>query len=175
VTSVVVFGGSATQVWEKDYSFAVQLGEALAKNGFHVINGGYFGIMGAVSRGAQSVGGQVTGVVCETFTFRDGENPWLTHKIVEKNTVSRLSLMLEMADAAIALPGKIGTLNEILMLMTLWKTRETNIPLICSKDPFEKALKLLTEEGLLDPGEIKQISFESDLEGTISTLKEKLL
>ena len=175
MTSVVVFGGSATQVWDKEYSLAVQLGEALAKNGYHVINGGYFGIMGAVSRGAQSAGGQVTGVVCETFTFRDGENPWLTHKIVEKNTISRLSLMLEMADVAIALPGKIGTLNEILMLMTLWKTRETNIPLICFKDPFEKVFKSLAKDGLLDPSEVDQIFFESDLEGTIFTLKEKLL
>ena len=81
MSKVIVFGASATETWEPIYQEAILLGKKLAMYGHEVWNGGYFGLMGAVSRGAFSKGGVVVGVTSKTFSFRSGENPWLSKTI----------------------------------------------------------------------------------------------
>ena len=61
MSKVIVFGASATETWEPIYQEAILLGKKLAMYGHEVWNGGYFGLMGAVSRGAISEGGVVVG------------------------------------------------------------------------------------------------------------------
>jgi uncharacterized protein (TIGR00730 family) len=148
--AIVVFGSSSIPTWDPIYAQAIELGNRLAGAGFSVVNGGYFGLMGAVSRGSCSKGGSTLGVTSQTFSFRSGPNPWLSETLEEKNSVQRLGTMIQLAQGAIAMPGNLGTLNEILMLMTLWKVRESEIPLILWKNPFEKCLNFLQQEGILD-------------------------
>lgn len=159
MSKVVVFGASAAETWEPIYQEAVTLGKKLAASGHEVWNGGYFGLMGAVSRGAFAEGGIVVGVTSKTFSFRSGENPWLSRTIEANDSIERLKIMLMECDIAIALPGSIGTLNEILMLLTLWKVREAKIPLFAWKTPYEALLHNLHEDGHLDFEILSKVSF----------------
>ena len=164
MSKVIVFGASATETWEPIYQEGINLGKKLAISGHEVWNGGYFGLMGAVSRGARSAGGIVRGVTSKTFSFRSGENPWLTHKIEAENSIERLKIMLIRCDVAIALPGSIGTLNEILMLLTLWKVRESEMPLIAWKSTYEDLFFQLKNDGYLNPEILSKVIFVDNTE-----------
>ena len=159
MSKVIVFGASATDTWEPIYQEAILLGKKLAMYGHEVWNGGYFGLMGAVSRGAFSEGGVVVGVTSKTFSFRSGENPWLSRKIEADDSIQRLKIMLTECDIAIALPGSIGTLNEILMLLTLWKVREIKMPLIAWKSTYMNLLNHLNQNQYLDSEALSKIFF----------------
>ena len=164
MSKVVVFGASATETWEPIYQETILLGKKLAILGHEVWNGGYFGLMGAVSRGAFSEGGVVVGVTSKTFSFRSGENPWLTKKIEANDSIERLKIMLNESDIAIAMPGSIGTLNEIFMLLTLWKVHESKMPLIAWKSTYQSLLNQLNENNYLDCETILRIKFVNTIE-----------
>lgn len=168
MSKVIVFGASATQTWESIYEEAVNLGRGLAELGHEVWNGGYFGLMGAVSRGAHSVKGNVVGVTSQTFTFRSGPNPWLSNSIDASNTIDRLQIMLQNCEIAIALPGSIGTLNEIIMLMTLWKVSEIDSELMLWSEPYEALMNNLLAQGYLSHKLFNRIIFVKDWNAAIS-------
>ena len=172
MSKVVVFGASATETWEPIYQEAISLGKKLAESGHEVWNGGYFGLMGAVSRGASSEGGMVVGVTSKTFSFRSGENPWLNRTIEANDSIERLKIMLTECDIAIALPGSIGTLNEIMMLLTLWKVYETKMPLFAWKNPYESLLQGLNKDGYLDYKVLKKVLF---VDNTADIFKQNLI
>jgi len=73
--------------------------------------------MEAVSRGASESGGQVIGVTCaEIESWRNvGANPWVQLELKQETLIQRLDMLINQCDAALALPGGIGTLAEILV------------------------------------------------------------
>lgn len=115
---VAVFGGASPRPGELAYQEAERLGHLLGKAGFTVINGGYIGTMEAVSKGASQAGGYVIGVTClEIESWRGvGANPYLHQERRCKTLAERLDVLVHDCDAAIALPGGVGTLAEILYL-----------------------------------------------------------
>jgi uncharacterized protein (TIGR00730 family) len=119
VAKVTVFGGAAPKPGEDAYKEAYLLGKMLASSGHVVINGGYIGTMEAVSRGAAEAGGIVIGVTSDEIEeYRPGSpNPWITQEMRYPQLRQRLMAMIDRSDAAIALPGGVGTLTEIL---TTW-------------------------------------------------------
>lgn len=119
MSKVAVFGGTAPKPGDAAYEEAYLLGKLLATAGHTVINGGYIGTMEAVSRGAAEAGGFVIGITCDEIeNFRPTKaNPWIQQEIRYPALRQRLMGMIDNADAAIALPGGVGTLTEIL---TTW-------------------------------------------------------
>ena len=115
---VTVFGGAAAQPGDTAYQEAQQLGSLLADSGHIVLTGGYMGAMEATSRGAAEAGGHVIGVTCvEIERWRNSRaNPWVMEEWKVESLMERLSLLMDRADAAIALPGGPGTLAEITLL-----------------------------------------------------------
>lgn len=115
---VAVFGGASPRPGQTSYQEALRLGELLGKAGYNVMTGGYVGTMEAVSRGAAEAGAHVIGVTCvEIEVFRSGgPNPWVKEEIRTEILRERISIMIESCDAAIALPGGIGTLAEIMLM-----------------------------------------------------------
>jgi uncharacterized protein (TIGR00725 family) len=96
------------------YKSAEHLGELLAEAGFPVVNGGYTGVMEAVSKGAHSVGGGVIGVTAEVYFARDREpNEFLTKEIKVKSANDQLMELIDLADAYIACGISAGTLVEV--------------------------------------------------------------
>ncbi len=101
---------------------ATEFGEALVKNGIDLVFGaGVNGIMGEVARSVRDRGGHVTGVIPEFLLQNEANsNPEsICHDVlVTKNMHERKQMMFEHADAFVTLPGGIGTLEEIVEMMT---------------------------------------------------------
>ncbi len=113
---VVVFGASAPRPGESDYEAGMACGAGLARAGLSVATGGYGGVMEAVSRGASEAGGHVIGITApEVFPGRVGANPWVAEELPSPTIPLRIARLLEISDAAIALPGSIGTLTELIL------------------------------------------------------------
>jgi uncharacterized protein (TIGR00725 family) len=116
--NVTVFGGASARPGEPGYQDALKLGSLLAQAGHTVLTGGYMGTMEAASKGAALSGGHVIGVTCaEIERWRDARaNPWVKEEWKTDTLVERLFLLMDEAQAAIALPGGTGTLVEITLL-----------------------------------------------------------
>ena len=97
------------------------LGGLLAQRGHTVLTGGYIGVMEAVSRGASEAGGHVIGVTCEDIEAWRGvkANAWVKEERRKKTLLERIHAIIEGCDAAIAMPGGLGTLAEISVMWNL--------------------------------------------------------
>ena len=115
---ISVFGGANPQPGSEVYQHAYQLGKLLGQAGLTVLTGGYMGTMEATSRGASEAGGHVIGVTCQEIeTWRPIDpNPWVAEEWRKESLLDRLKALTENCDAAIALPGGVGTLLEISLL-----------------------------------------------------------
>lgn len=122
IKNVTVFGGSTPG--SIDYQKALNLGEMLARNGYSILTGGYIGTMEAVSRGAAEAGGHVIGVTCDEIeSWRKVKpNAWIIEERRFPTIRERLSALIEDCDAALALPGGVGTLTEIALMWNLLLT-----------------------------------------------------
>ncbi|HUC54313.1 MAG TPA: LOG family protein [Candidatus Cybelea sp.] len=109
---VTVFGSSRPREGEADYEEARILGRALAKHGFCICNGGYGGVMEAVSRGAKEAGGRTYGVTAEFFKTAK-LNAWIDVEVRAKTWEERLFELIRRADAFVACKGGTGTLVEL--------------------------------------------------------------
>ena len=112
---ISVFGGSTPKPGSPAFQEAYKLGQMLGDAGMTVLTGGYSGTMEAVSRGASEAGGHVIGVTSEEIeAWRPiGPNAWVAEEWRCQTLNERLNTLVENCDAAIALPGGIGTLLEI--------------------------------------------------------------
>ena len=117
-TRITVFGGSKPKKGEFAYQDALILGTLLGQAGFTVITGGYIGTMEAVSRGASQAGGHVIGITCDEIeSWRPVvPNPWIKEELRFPTLKNRLYALINNCDAALALPGGIGTLQEIIVM-----------------------------------------------------------
>ncbi|MQC26459.1 MAG: LOG family protein [Chloroflexi bacterium] len=147
--NVTVFGGSTPRPGETAYEQAQHLGTLLAKAGHTILRGGYTGTMEAVSRGAAEAGGHVVGITCEEIeAWRPGgANQWVLEERSYKTLRARLYALVDGCDAALALPGGIGTLAEIgVMWSQLQTSGEAPRPLILIGPGWQKALTALIED-----------------------------
>lgn len=121
IKSVCVYCASSTKIDEAYFKAAEQLGKLLAEKNISVINGaGCQGLMAAVSNSALEAGGKVTGVIPRFMVEQGWNHTGLTQTIETDTMHERKSLMAEMSDAVITLPGGCGTLEELMEIIT-WK------------------------------------------------------
>lgn len=113
--NITVFGGSSPKPGDRTYKEAEILGRLLGEEGHVVLTGGYIGTMEAVSKGAKEAGSRVIGVTCkEIERWRPIKANQYVIEEWECETLSeRIAKLIDYCDAAIALPGGIGTLAEI--------------------------------------------------------------
>ena len=146
---VTVFGGSLPKPGEPAYEDALELGKLLGAAGYTVLTGGYMGTMEAVSRGASESGGHVVGVTCDEIeSWRPAKpNPWVQEEMRYPTLRQRLYALIDACDAAIALPGGVGTLAEI---ATMWSqmqvTTTSPLPLILIGDGWKIMLEDFFDE-----------------------------
>jgi uncharacterized protein (TIGR00730 family) len=112
---ISVFGGASPKPDSTAYLEAYQLGKLLGDAGLTVMTGGYVGTMEAVSRGANEAGANVIGVTSDEIeAYRPMDpNQWVTEEWRCSTFKERLDQLVENCDAAIALPGGVGTMVEI--------------------------------------------------------------
>ena len=121
MNSVCVYCASSTQIDEKYFRAAKELGTLIAQRGLRLITGaGNMGLMCAVEDAALAAGGKVTGVI-PSFMIQEGwHHTGLTELIETTSMHERKQTMATLADGAIALPGGCGTFEELLEIIT-WK------------------------------------------------------
>jgi uncharacterized protein (TIGR00730 family) len=119
--SVCVFCGARPGRDPAHLDAARQTGAALAERGVRVVfGGGSVGMMGAVADAALDAGGEVVGVIPRALVEREAAHPGTDLRVVG-SMHERKALMAELSDAFIALPGGIGTLEELFEVWT-WGT-----------------------------------------------------
>ena len=112
--SVAVYCGSRFGDLAAYSQAARELGRLIARSGGSVVyGGGRVGLMGAVADAALAAGGSVIGVIPQALMDREVGHPGLTELHVVQTMHERKQMMAERADAFVALPGGIGTLEEI--------------------------------------------------------------
>ena len=116
-----VYAASSSQVSSEYIDAAAELGRTLAAEGIEIVYGaGKVGLMGALADAALDAGGKVTGVIPQFMV----DNGWcrekLTNLIVTPDMHTRKEKIVSLADATIALPGGVGTLEELMEIIT-WK------------------------------------------------------
>jgi uncharacterized protein (TIGR00730 family) len=118
INSVCVYCGSGPGTDPAYLEAAEQFGHALAENGVRLVyGGGKVGLMGAISRAALDAGGEVTGIIPEFLVAREHARK-SGGLIVTRDMHERKRKMFELADAFVALPGGVGTLEEIVEQIT---------------------------------------------------------
>lgn len=110
------FGGAINDRTTKEYSDSILIGEFLANNGYIVKNGGYSGLMEAVSKGTSEAGGEVIGITCRTFPSIKG-NQYLTETRPSSDIYNRLRDLTFFSEVFVIQRGGVGTLAELFLLL----------------------------------------------------------
>jgi len=146
---VSVFGSAHPIPGDSDYLQAYQLGKLLAQEGHVVLNGGYVGTMEAVSRGCTEAGGHVIGVTSDDIEKwrNDKPNPWISEVLHNSDLIGRISGLIKNCDAAIALPGGVGTLAEIALTWNMIILESIPVPyLILVGNSWKNIINSLYQE-----------------------------
>ncbi len=116
---ICVFAGSSPGKRPEYAEAAQQLGEELCARGYDLVyGGGGVGLMGAVADSVLGNGGQVIGVIPEALAEKEVAHRGLTELHVVASMHERKALMAELSNAFIALPGGLGTLEELFEVLT---------------------------------------------------------
>jgi uncharacterized protein (TIGR00730 family) len=114
VRRICIFCGASPGRVPAYLELAAAVGEALARRGIGVVyGGGRVGMMGAVADAALAAGGEVIGVIPRRLVDRELAHPGLTSLRVVDTLHERKAEMAALADGFIALPGGLGTLEEL--------------------------------------------------------------
>ena len=155
--NVCVFCASSANIDTRYLDAARELGALLAQGGWRCVNGGgAVGLMGAVTDGVLDADGAVTGVIPKFMV----DNGWcydrLEDVIVTADMHQRKQIMSDMADAVIALPGGVGTFEELLETLTWRQLGLVKVPVIILNtlgyyDALLAMLRHAIDEGFMKP------------------------
>jgi uncharacterized protein (TIGR00730 family) len=119
IKTVCVYCGSGPGTNPRFVEAAIGLGKALAESGIRLVyGGGSIGLMGAVATSVLDNGGTVTGIIPNFLTTRENALKRVQEMIVTPDMHERKRLMFERSDAFVALPGGVGTLEELVEQLT---------------------------------------------------------
>jgi uncharacterized protein (TIGR00730 family) len=144
--SVCVYCASSKDVDPCYFELARKIGELLAKNNIHCIyGGGSVGLMGSLADGVLSHHGIITGIIPRFMCEREWNHTNLPELILVETMHERKELMMKKADAAIALPGGIGTFEELVEAITWRKLGLFNKPIyiVNSNGYFRHLMEML--------------------------------
>ncbi|MFC4625142.1 TIGR00730 family Rossman fold protein [Daeguia caeni] len=158
IRSICVYCGSSTGHNPIYREAGLALGRSIAEHGIRLVyGGGTRGIMGAVAEGVMKAGGEVTGII-PTFLLDKEASPErateLSELIVVGDMHERKHLMFQKSDAFVTLPGGIGTVEEIVEMMTWAQLGKHRKPMVFANinqywDPILKLLDHMQAEGFL--------------------------
>lgn len=117
--SIGVFCGSNTGVGTAYAEAARKLAQSIARRGLRLVyGGGSIGLMGVLGEAALAAGAHVTGVTPRRLLEKEVVHRGLSELRVVETMLERKALMAELSDAFIALPGGLGTLDELFEMLT---------------------------------------------------------
>lgn len=157
IQSIAVYCASSNKLRPSFVEAAERLGNLIAAEGMRLVYGdGGIGLMAAVARGALNNGGEVIGVIPQFMVDQGWNNPSSTQTIVTQTMHERKATICDISDAMVALPGGIGTFEELLECLT-WKQLglHHNPVVILNTDGYYDrlltCLDLMVEEQMMRP------------------------
>ncbi|GAB2187480.1 TIGR00730 family Rossman fold protein [Roseibium sp. LAB1] len=157
LSSVCVYCGSSFGSDSTHEASATRLGQLIAEAGLRLVyGGGSVGLMGTVANAALEAGGKVTGIIPRFLEKREVMLDTLEDLIVTQDMHERKHLMFEKADAFIALPGGIGTLEEAVEMMTWAQLGQHRKPVVLANingfwSPLLELLDHMRAQGYIRP------------------------
>jgi len=145
IRTVCVYCGSGPGTNPRFVEGAKAFGKVLAENGIRLVyGGGSIGLMGAIATSVLDHGGTVTGIIPDFLTIRENALKRVQELIVTPDMHERKRLMFEHSDAFVALPGGIGTLEELVEQLT-WQQlgRHSKPVLLANIEGFWEPLLVL--------------------------------
>lgn len=112
--SIAVFCAASENIAPGYFEAATEVGTMLGRLGVTMVYGGArFGLMEATAKAAKAAGARIVGVVPDILVERDRVSHLLDEQVGCRNLSERKDMMLERSDVLVALPGGVGTLDEI--------------------------------------------------------------
>lgn len=168
--NITVYCGSRLGARASYKKIAVDLGTWIGENGHALVyGGGDVGMMGAIAEATLAAGGEVYGVIPTVLMDQElGKNDVTRLEIVD-SMAERKQRMIELGDAFIALPGGIGTMEEITEIMTQKKIGLSDAPCIFMNiegyyDKFKDFLEFMIAEDFYSQRDCGEIKFAGSLE-----------
>ncbi|BBB67363.1 Cytokinin riboside 5'-monophosphate phosphoribohydrolase [Undibacterium sp. YM2] len=166
--NICVYCGSSPGI-TADYAIAArQLAAELVRQNLGLVyGGGNVGLMGVIADEVMRLGGRVTGVIPKALMDKEVGHTGLSSLHVVANMHERKAMMADLSDAFIAMPGGIGTLEELFEVLT-WSQlgfHEKPVGLYNINDFYQKLHDFLlhtVEQGFLRPGHLDLLYVETD-------------
>ncbi|MEO0637126.1 MAG: TIGR00730 family Rossman fold protein [Pseudomonadota bacterium] len=190
ITSICVYCGSSPGENPAFIEAAEALGTAMGKDGRRLVyGGGSKGIMGAVARGVRAAGGPVTGIIPQFLMDKErpdaggADDPDMNHAngdrlLVTQTMHERKTLLFEHADAFVAMPGGIGTLEELVEMMTWSQLGLHAKPIILGNidgfwDHFSALIEQMTTAGFVHTANKVRALPVNTVEGILPAIDEE--
>lgn len=157
LTSICVYCGSAPGTNPVHVLAAETLGREMARAGIGLVyGGGNAGLMGATARAVLAAGGRVTGIIPDFLRDRENVLHAAQEMVVVPDMHTRKRMMFERADAFVALPGGVGTLEELVEQMTWVQLQRHTKPVLIADiggfwGPLLSLLSHMRENGFIRP------------------------
>lgn len=154
---VTVYASSSDRVDPRHVGIAEELGRRIAGRGWDLVwGGGRFGLMGAVSRGARAAGGRTIGVILQQFVDKNVHCEAAHEMATVGDMRSRKRGLDEAGDAYVALPGGLGTLEELLEILSFKQLGFHRKPVVVLDalgywQPLLQMLERAFAEGFIQP------------------------
>jgi uncharacterized protein (TIGR00730 family) len=153
--SICVYCGSNTGSDPKYLETAESLGRAMARAGIRLIYGGAsIGLMGVLAKTVLAHGGEAIGIIPQFLKEREVMLTDVSELIVTGDMHERKRIMFERSDAFVALPGGIGTLEEVVEMMTWAQLDQHEKPILIANingfwDPLVAQFERMADDGFL--------------------------
>ena len=178
---IAVFAGSSDGNDPRYVALAGRVGGELGRRGLGVVyGGGRAGLMGALARGALREGGEVIGVIPRSMADREQAHLELTELHVCETMHERKAMMADRVDAFLALPGGLGTLEEIFEVWTWRQLGFHHKPVgFLNADgfwtPLLDTLHGIAAAGFLSAAALDDVVVADDLDGALDGLSSRAL
>ena len=173
IKSIAVYCASSNKIRASFVEAAETLGAIFASHGIRLVYGdGGIGLMAAVAKGVLDAGGEAIGVIPRFMVEQGWNNPRSTKTIVTETMHERKATICNISDAMVALPGGIGTFEELLECLTWKQLGLHNNPVVILNtdgyyDRLLSCIDLMVEEQMMRP-------IHKDMYVVVSTPEEVL-
>jgi uncharacterized protein (TIGR00730 family) len=174
--AVCVFCASSLTIDQRYLELADEVGSAIAARGWDLVSGaGSISMMGAVGRAARAGGSRTIGVIPDSLVRMEVADHDSDEFIVTRDMRQRKGVMDERSDAFLALPGGIGTLEE---LVEVWTARSLNMhhkPVVVldpwgDYDHLHALLDHWVQQGFVKPAAVAHVHWASAVEGALDEI-----